>query len=289
MFPPPAALPQKHSRTFRLRSKGYQLRCTRSSTFFNSVYSRALRATRRVGVKTNYRSQFEEQITAKHEDVKNILPFELNPNTEATFDRLSLAIAAYRQNEIIPFCIHLTRKHSGIAFGGKRWVNYDSLRHLISGGSAQPPRIRAYYLKQQRTGRGIVLVDVASLLNFEIDQWNLVSNYKLPRVGAPNLPTFLTAPANGKRCPYTGLSRTVFYELASTRSPYGFTNIKAAPIRIGRGSKTTLQVLAQSLVEYIQTLPPPNYKLPPGSNFLSRVRPKPPTNCETGAGDEKRA
>lgn len=234
-------------------------------------------------------SQFEEQNTAKHEDVKNILPFGQNSDTEATFHRLSHAIAAYRQEAIIPFCIHLRRKQPPIALGGKKWVNYDSLRHLISGGHARPPRIRAYYLKQQHTSRGLVLVDVASLLNFEIDQWNLISNDKLPRVGAPNLPTFLTAPPNGKRCPYTGLSRTVFYELVSSRSPYGFTNIKAAPIPIGRGSKTTLQVITQSLVEYIQTLPPPNYKLPPNSDFVSRVRPKPPTNCGTGARDEKRA
>jgi hypothetical protein len=76
------------------------------------------------------------------------------------------------------------------------------------------------------------------------------------------LPPFLSLPSRRtRRCPYTGLGRTVMHGLTSARQPYGPTGIIVARYRIPGLGTERLAIDTDSLLRYLRSLPPPHYKI----------------------------
>jgi hypothetical protein len=168
-------------------------------------------------------------------------------------------------NPPVPIFLRLPTGSKRILYPGSN-LNYWKLRNLISPGpwnNHQPP-IRAYELKKPGTSGGIVLIEHLSLLTWWapfLKESNSTSPL-LPMLGIV-LPPILNVVKSGGQCPYTGLKHTMLYELSLRNSPYGPTGIQSW-MTSRPGSKVhTIAIDTASLVSFIRSLPPPQYKITP--------------------------
>lgn len=144
-------------------------------------------------------------------------------------------------------------------------LNYWKLRKLIAPGlwNFFRPPVAAYRLVKPNQTRGTILIEYSSL-----QAW-LDPNFNASTV---TIPPIFNLPKGKDFCPYTGIKRTVLYELSLSQSPYGTTRIRSW-MQIPPGNKTgVIAIDAKSLVDYIRTLPPPSFAISP-SKFVEPPSP----------------
>ena len=154
-------------------------------------------------------------------------------------------------------------------------LNYWKLRRLISPGpwNKNSPPVRAYVLRNEEADRGIVLIEHIDLLKWWNECFRRSGVFSEP-IAIPQieLPPVLRIPLPGEECPYTSLKHTVMYDLARICSPYGQTGILFTRYVLPGSAKRAIAFETQSLLRYIRSLPPPQYKIPPRSACIYRKR-----------------
>jgi hypothetical protein len=157
-------------------------------------------------------------------------------------------------------------------------LNYWKLRRLISPGpwNKNVPPVAAHQLCKSGADRGIVLIALDSLLMWLNDCFRRSGTFGNPiPIPKIELPPVLRIPPPGQECPYTSLRHTVMYELARVCSPHGQTGIYSTPYTLPGSAKRAIAIETQSLLRYIRSLPPPQYKIPPRSSCIFRKSRRP--------------
>jgi hypothetical protein len=146
-------------------------------------------------------------------------------------------------------------------------LKYSQLRPLISPGpwNNNTPPIRAYDLRKPRAKRGIPLIehiDVIQWLNAQFQRTDpAFPPIPLPYIKAPEI---LIVPSKRRpQCPFTLLKRTSLFELSLPDSEYGQTRIYVTRLRIPGREVGTIAMETQSVLRFIRSFPPPQYKITP--------------------------
>ena len=164
---------------------------------------------------------------------------------------------------------------------GEPWLvpslNYWKLQRLISPGRWNKgcAPVRAYVLRRTCATRGIVLVEHADIIRW-LNECFRKSGVLTPPIPAPQiaLPPVLRIPAAGEKCPYTSLTHGTMFELSRPFGAYGLTQIYVARYLLPGSAAKAVAIETQSLLRYIRSLPPPNYKIAayagPGRSWARR-------------------
>lgn len=131
-------------------------------------------------------------------------------------------------------------------------LNYWKLRRLISPGwwNDHRPPVKAHKLVKPNKRDGVVLIDYCSLLKYIGIQ-----------ILDPLLPPYIDIPDSKDECPFTGLKSGILYQLSKPYSPYGRTGLVLRSFQIPGNVRRITVIETTSLVNFIRSQKPPNYKI----------------------------
>lgn len=138
------------------------------------------------------------------------------------------------------------------------------LQRIISAGpwNDHKPPVRAYRLWKLGAERGVVLIEHLDLIRF-LNRVILKSESSAGPIPLPEFdpPKVLNIPDSGEECPVTSLKHTVMFELSQRFSPYGPTEIQVSPYVLPGSKVNHIAIVTESLLRYIRSQPPPQYKI----------------------------
>ena len=185
-------------------------------------------------------------------------------------DNLPSSIGSWSDRPFIPIFIRL-QSGSGTELWPGLILNFRQVARLISPWNQDHPAIRAYALRRLGADSGITLMETSDIINLLNKQFQIIGSSKPLIAKQPIVPPeILHIPRSGGTCPYTGLKHTVITELVAARSAYGYTGIKRVPRTMPGNISGRLMISTESLLGYIRSLPPPQYKM--GTNPFPRER-----------------